>query len=173
MVRVYRSKGKNNKGQGARGKGRGTRSKGQGAKDLGLTARQERFCQELRSHEGNVTAAAVAAGYSEKTAGRIGHELLHKPKVQERLEFLANEDDKSLVMTIRERRRWLTAQARNPGLKFRERCMAIDVLNKLDGAYSIKLDVEVSAKGFKVLKDKVAGSIAREKVLDVEAEVDE
>lgn len=168
MVRVYRSKGKKDKGRGAGAKGRKAKVKGSV-----LTARQERFCQELRSHEGNVTAAAVAAGYSEKTAGRIGHELLHKPKVQERLEVLANEDDKSLVMSIRERRRWLTAQARNPGLKFRERCMAIDVLNKLDGAYSIKLDVEVSAKGFKVLKDKVAGSIAREKVLDVEAEVEE
>lgn len=168
MVRVYRSKGKKDKGRGAGAKGRKAKVKGSV-----LTARQERFCQELRSHEGNAVAAAVAAGYSERAAKTLANKLVRNPKVQERLEFLANEDDKSLVMSIRERRRWLTAQARNPGLKFRERCMAIDVLNKLDGAYSIKLDVEVSAKGFKVLKDKVAGSIVRENVLDVEAEVDE
>lgn len=168
MVRVYRLKGKKDKGRGAGAKGRKGKVKGSV-----LTARQERFCQELRSHEGNAAAAAVAAGYSERAAKTLANKLVRNPKVQERLEFLANEDDKSLVMSIRERRRWLTAQARNPGLKFRERCMAIDVLNKLDGAYLIKLDVEVAVKGFKVLKDKVAGSIAREKVLDVEAEVDE
>lgn len=165
MVKVYRKSAK---------KAKGKRRKHVAAKkEAVLTARQERFCQELRNHEGNAKAAAVAAGYSERAANTLAGKLLRNPKVQERLEVLANEDDKQLVMTIRERRRWLSAQARNTNLKFRERCLAIDVLNKLDGAYSIKLDVEVAVKGFKALKDKVVGSLAKERVLDVEAEVNE
>lgn len=45
-----------------------------------LTARQERFVAEyLKS--GNATASAKAAGYSEKTAEQLGHQLLKKPSV--------------------------------------------------------------------------------------------
>lgn len=45
-----------------------------------LTARQERFVAEyLKS--GNASAAARAAGYSERTADQLGYQLLQKPSV--------------------------------------------------------------------------------------------
>jgi phage terminase small subunit len=47
----------------------------------GLTAKEERFVPEYLV-DGNATRAAIAAGYSERTAARIGSELLTKPHIK-------------------------------------------------------------------------------------------
>jgi phage terminase small subunit len=46
-----------------------------------LTEKQKIFCQEY-IYDWNATRAAKVAGYSEKTAGSIGHENLTKPEIQ-------------------------------------------------------------------------------------------
>jgi phage terminase small subunit len=51
----------------------------------GMTAKQERFVAEYMV-DGNATRAALAAGYSERTATRIGSELLTMPKVRKALD---------------------------------------------------------------------------------------
>ena len=48
-----------------------------------LTPKQEAFKAEYIKNGGNAMKAAKAAGYSEKTAGAIGHENLKKPKIRE------------------------------------------------------------------------------------------
>ena len=45
-----------------------------------LTNKQQRFVAEYVV-DCNATQAAIRAGYSKKTAGLIGHENLHKPKI--------------------------------------------------------------------------------------------
>lgn len=47
-----------------------------------LTPKQRRFVDEYLI-DLNASAAAKRAGYSEKTAGQIGHELLKKPEIAE------------------------------------------------------------------------------------------
>lgn len=47
----------------------------------GITDKQERFIAEYLV-DGNATRAAIAAGYSERTAARIGSELLARPHVR-------------------------------------------------------------------------------------------
>lgn len=47
-----------------------------------LNPRQTRFVDEYLI-DLNATQAAIRAGYSEKMAGRIGYQLLEKPRVQE------------------------------------------------------------------------------------------
>lgn len=47
-----------------------------------LTDKQLRFCEEYLV-DLNATKAAIRAGYSEESAGSIGHENLKKPDVQE------------------------------------------------------------------------------------------
>lgn len=47
---------------------------------MSLTAKQERFVQEYII-DLNATQAAIRAGYSEKTAGSVGNENLHKPEI--------------------------------------------------------------------------------------------
>jgi phage terminase small subunit len=48
---------------------------------LKLTGKQQRFVEEYLI-DLNVTQAAIRAGYSEKTAYSIGHELLKKPEIE-------------------------------------------------------------------------------------------
>ena len=48
---------------------------------LGLTDKQQRFVDEYLA-DMNATQAAIRAGYSEDTAGSIGHENLKKPEIQ-------------------------------------------------------------------------------------------
>jgi phage terminase small subunit len=48
---------------------------------MGLTAKQEKFCQEYLI-DLNATQAAIRAGYSEKTASRIGGQNLYKLVIQ-------------------------------------------------------------------------------------------
>lgn len=49
-----------------------------------LTPKQEAFCQAYTTHW-NATKAAKVAGYSEKSAGLQGHQLLKNPIVQARI----------------------------------------------------------------------------------------
>lgn len=54
------------------------------AKTRGLTAKQDKFCREYVI-DLNATQAAIRAGYSQKTAGQIGHENLKKPEILARV----------------------------------------------------------------------------------------
>lgn len=54
---------------------------------MGLTAKQQRFCEEYVI-DCNATQAAIRAGYSAKTAYSIGDENLKKPEIQECLQTL-------------------------------------------------------------------------------------
>lgn len=47
-----------------------------------LTDKQQRFCEEYLV-DLNATKAAIRAGYSEDSAGSIGHENLKKPEIQD------------------------------------------------------------------------------------------
>lgn len=53
--------------------------------ESGLTAKQDRFVSEYLV-DGNASRSAIAAGYSERTAARIGSELLTNPKVKAALD---------------------------------------------------------------------------------------
>ena len=48
--------------------------------DKKLKPKQQRFVDEYLI-DLNATQAAIRTGYSEKTAGQIGHELLKKPEI--------------------------------------------------------------------------------------------
>ena len=109
----------------------------------GLCRRAERFCLEFRRHGGNATAAALAAGYSKKTATSQGNRLLKDEKVARRLAQLAADADRKLIMPLTERMRVLSEWARDGKIDPRVRAVAIDMLNKIDGVYRVKVDVEV------------------------------
>ena len=55
-----------------------------------LTNKQKQFCLEYLI-DLNATQAAIRAGYSEKTANRIGHENLTKLDIQEEIKKLMDE----------------------------------------------------------------------------------
>jgi len=66
-------------------------------KTTGLTAKQERFGAEYLV-DGNATRAAIAAGYSERTAYKAAQELLQRPRVKVALrQALAAQQKRTLI----------------------------------------------------------------------------
>lgn len=63
-----------------------------------LTAKQSLFCKEYLV-DLNATQAAIRAGYSKKTAQRIGSENLSKPLVAEFIQELMNERSKKVEIS--------------------------------------------------------------------------
>lgn len=77
-------------------------------KNSKLTAQQKLFVQELFKHNHNGKQAAIAAGYSEKTAEVQASRLLRNAKVLEYREELLKTFDKSSIATIEEILKYLT-----------------------------------------------------------------
>ena len=64
---------------------------------LKLTPKQKLFCKYYLISL-NATDAAIKAGYSKKTANRIGTENLSKPVIREYLESQMKKENKSLKL---------------------------------------------------------------------------
>lgn len=107
-----------------------------------LTSKQERFCEEYAAC-GNATQAAIKAGYSPKTAYSIGQENLKKPEIIAKIHELQARDKKKRVMNIDERQAKLTEIAEN-SVDENAVIRAIETLNKMDGLYVQKHEVQVT-----------------------------
>lgn len=81
---------------------------------MDLTKKQEMFCKEYLI-DLNATQAAIRAGYSNPSCGSIGSENLQKPEIQERIQELADERSKRVIITADE----VLRNIKNIG----ERCM--------------------------------------------------
>lgn len=67
-------------------------------KQIGLHQRRTRFVKEYLLEQ-NATKAAIAAGYSEKTAGQQGHRLLKDAQIRAQIEQKNAEINKSLDLS--------------------------------------------------------------------------
>ena len=128
------------------------------AKDK-LTEQQEKFCLYFRKTGGNKTLAAIKAGYSKKTAAAQGSRLLKNVNVNNRIKELADDAARKTIMDTVERQEQLTKIARDPTAENRDRVRAMDILNKMDGKYLIKVDVTVTAKIGEVIRKRKAGVV--------------
>lgn len=72
-----------------------------------LTAKQQRFCDEYLI-DLNATQAAIRAGYSKKTANRIGTENLSKLVIREYIENRMAEKEAALIANQDEVLKYLT-----------------------------------------------------------------
>jgi len=72
------------------------------AQDAGLTDRQERFCREYVANGANGQAAAIAAGYSVKTADSKAAHLLTEVRISQRIAELATKAAGPLDMSAEE-----------------------------------------------------------------------
>jgi len=76
-----------------------------------LTVKQEKFCIYYFDC-GNATAAALKAGYSQKTAKSIATENLSKPAIAARLKDLQEKAASAKIMSVTERKERLSEIAR-------------------------------------------------------------
>ena len=113
-----------------------------------LTQKQKRFCEEYIKTT-NASAAAVAAGYSKKTAGAIGAENLKKPQIAAYIKKRLDEQDAALVADSNEILKFYTAVMRGEvkdqfGLdsSLTDRLKAADSLAKRLAAAELKPNVD-------------------------------
>lgn len=98
-----------------------------------LTAKEQRFVREYRIDADGANAAR-RAGYASKSAKVTACKLLKKPEVAEAIANQEAEKANQAIADANERRELLTKWARgskDPVAAIR----AMDVLNKMDGAY--------------------------------------
>ncbi|MCK5640406.1 MAG: terminase small subunit, partial [Gammaproteobacteria bacterium] len=72
--------------------------KGDGLKGVKLTVKQKRFCEEYILSF-SATKAAEKAGYSSRSAGAIGCDLLKNPKIMKYIGFFKHETAKKLKVS--------------------------------------------------------------------------
>ena len=117
-----------------------------------MTYKQELFIQEYIK-TGNATSSAIKAGYSEKTARVIGQENLTKPALKKRIEELSQKIANNNIMTAKERQEYLTKLINSDDVKVSDKLKALDILNKMTGEYTQKVEVngEIKSDPFKDL----------------------
>ncbi len=84
-----------------------------------LTTKQEKFCL-LYYEKANATEAAIAAGYSPKTAAVIASENLIKPKIADRIAAIRQKAVDASIASVQERQQILTEIARGDLLDYQE-----------------------------------------------------
>ena len=130
-----------------------------------MTAKQQRFCDEYLI-DLNATQAAIRAGYSKKTANRIGTENLSKLVIKQYIEARMAEKEKNLIADQDEVLRYLTSVLRGESQSTelvvegtgegyseartilkepseKDRLKAAELLGKRYGIYTEKIETDV------------------------------
>lgn len=102
----------------------------------GLNEKQAAFVREYLV-DFNATQAAIRAGYSSKTAGQIGHELLKKPEVQAALK----EGQNRLAEATETEAEWVRRRLKEEATDYSAtashsaRVRALELLGKINGIF--------------------------------------
>ena len=117
-----------------------------------MTYKQELFIQEYIK-TGNATSSAIKAGYSKRTAKSIGQRLLTFVNIKKRIEELSQKIANNNIMTAKERQEYLTKLINSDDVKVSDKLKALDILNKMTGEYTQKVEVngEIKTDPFKDL----------------------
>ena len=102
------------------------------AKGDKLTTRQRRF---VEAYTGNATAAAIAAGYSEKTARFMGHENLTKPYILAEIKARDTIRCTPLIASRAERQQFWSSVMRDKDQQMRDRLKAAELLGKSEADF--------------------------------------
>ena len=123
-----------------------------------LTPKQSAFVREYMI-DLNATQAAIRAGYSEKTANRIGAENLSKPVIQEAIQQRHKAAEEKCAVTVE----WILSEiakiAQDEEVKTADRLRALELLGKHlglwekrqeDGEHVVHIIFEDGLEGFAV-----------------------
>ncbi len=109
-----------------------------------MTPKQRRF---IEAYTGNATKAAIAAGYSEKTAYSIGQELLTKPEIMERIQEREAQRLSECIASREERQEFWTSTMRSGAEKIADRLKASELLAKSNGDFLERIEANVFQVG--------------------------
>ena len=142
-----------------------------------LTAKQQRFCDEYLI-DLNATQAAIRAGYSKKTANRIGTENLSKLVIKQYIEARMAEKESKLIADQDEVLKYLTSVLRGESQSTeivvegigdgmseartidkapseKDRLKAAELLGKRYGLYTEKVDMDADISPIVINNDVV------------------
>jgi phage terminase, small subunit len=110
-----------------------------------MTHRQELFIQEYIK-TGNATSSAIKAGYSKRTAKSIGQRLLTFVDIKKKIDELSQKVANNNIMTAKERQEYLSKLINSDDVKVSDKLKALDILNKMTGEYTQKVEVNGELK---------------------------
>ena len=99
-----------------------------------MNARKERFCLEYAA-SGNATQAAIAAGYSPRSARSQGQRLLTNADIKARIEELQQETRREKIADIDAILAFWTVVLQDPHAKTADRLKASELLARSQGAF--------------------------------------
>lgn len=97
-----------------------------------LTTKQRRF---VDAYDGNATQAAIAAGYSPKTARAIGKENLTKPLILAEIKARDTIRSTPLIANRAERQQFWSSVMRDKEQMMRDRLKAAELLGKSEADF--------------------------------------
>lgn len=106
-----------------------------------LTERQKRF---VEAYQGNAAEAAIAAGYSAKTAYTIGSENLRKPQIVAAIKARQDKTVKPMIANREARQKFWTETMLSQDVKMPERLKASELLGKSEGDFLERVEAKHS-----------------------------
>lgn len=106
-----------------------------------LTTKQRRF---VDAFDGNATQAALAAGYSPKTAAFIGAENLRKPQISAAIQERERERAEPLIATREERQKFWTSVMIDEKNEMKDRLRASELLGKSEADFIDRSEIDAS-----------------------------
>lgn len=107
-----------------------------------MNDRQRKFA-EYYAQCGNTVQSAIKAGYSENYANHRAHELLENVGVSDYIRELTEKAQSERILTALRRQEILSELAEDEVIETKDRIKAIDTLNKMTGAYTVKVNASV------------------------------
>ena len=115
-----------------------------------LTAKQQRF---VDAYDGNATKAAIAAGYSPRSAYAVGQENMKKPVILAAIQAREKERNAPLIMTREERQTMWSEIARDKGERTQDRLKASELLGKSEGDFVERREISGPDQGPVLIMD--------------------
>lgn len=133
-----------------------------------LTAKQQRFCDEYLI-DLNATQAAIRAGYSKKTANRIGTENLSKPVIRQYIDKRMAEKEAELIADQDEVLRYLTSVMRGEAVSEEivvegtgDGCSEARTIEKCPSEKDKLKAAELLGKRYGIYTEKIEGNVDME-----------
>lgn len=114
-----------------------------------LNAKRQAF---VDAWEGNATAAALAAGYSPKTAYSQGQRLLKTVEVQEAIKAREAQRLAPTIATRQERQEFWTSVLRNEEEAMKNRLKAAELLGKSEGDFLERVEMDMTLSPAAILE---------------------
>ena len=108
-----------------------------------MTPKQRKF---VEAYTDNATAAALAAGYSPKTAYSQGQRLLKNVDIAEAIKAREDKELRPFIANREERQRLWTEIMNDPEMKTSDKLRASELLGRSEGDFIERREVEVSGR---------------------------